>query len=101
MEVNATTADRIRRQARRLEKAGNSAKTSVPGTPALVCPTAMHQPLNIPFPGGIAKVLTRDELERSTAWPNAFRSNCKDHRFYEIVEQTLGAEFEHHYVVLE
>jgi predicted N-acyltransferase len=61
----------------------------------------MHQPLNIPFPGGIAKLLTREELERSAAWPNAFRDNCKDHRFYEIVEQTLGSEFEHHYVVLE
>jgi predicted N-acyltransferase len=61
----------------------------------------MHEPLNIPFPGGSAKVLTREELYRSPAWQNAFRDKYKDHRFYEIVEQTLGADFEHHYVVLE
>ena len=55
----------------------------------------------IPFRGGIAKLVTREDLERSPAWQSAFRDKCKDHRFYEITEQTLGPGFEHHYVVLQ
>lgn len=56
---------------------------------------------SIPFPGGVAKIVTRAQLEDCPAWRNAFRDKCKDHRFYEITEQTLGPDFEHHYVILE
>ncbi|PZR71712.1 MAG: GNAT family N-acetyltransferase [Chthoniobacterales bacterium] len=55
----------------------------------------------IPFPNGVARVLSRADLENCEAWQHAFERNCKDHRFYEIVEQTLDSKFEHHYLLLE
>ncbi len=53
------------------------------------------------FPGGIANLVSRADLERCAGWREAFRDKCKDHRFYEIIEQTLANDFEHHYLVLE
>ena len=58
-------------------------------------------PQTIPFPSGLARVVSLAELQGCAAWQNAFASKCKDHRFYEIVEQTLDAKFEHHYLLLE
>src|SRR5437764_2484435 len=55
----------------------------------------------IPFPQGAAKVVTLAELQNCDAWELAFRNKCKDHRYYEIVEETLEGDFEHHYLVLE
>jgi len=55
----------------------------------------------IPFPQGVAKVITLAELQNCNAWKGAFRSRCKNHRYYEIVEETLEGKFEHHYLVLE
>ena len=55
----------------------------------------------IPFPRGLARVLSRAELEHCEAWKKAFAGKCKDHRFYEIVEQTLDSKFEHSYLLLE
>jgi hypothetical protein len=55
----------------------------------------------IPFPEGVAKVVTRAELQDSDAWKRAFRNECKDHRYYEIVEETLEGGFEYHYLLLE
>jgi predicted N-acyltransferase len=52
-------------------------------------------------PGGAAKLVSRQELEQSDAWPRAFAIRCKDHRYYEILEQTLHDGFEHHYLVIE
>jgi predicted N-acyltransferase len=43
----------------------------------------------------------RDELKTVDAWTRAFTGKTKDHRFYEIVADTLGSEFEHHYLALE
>ncbi|HXM33475.1 MAG TPA: GNAT family N-acetyltransferase, partial [Chthoniobacterales bacterium] len=57
--------------------------------------------LTIPFPSGLARVLSLAELQDCPAWPSAFATKSKDHRFYEIVEQTLDSNFEHHYLVLE
>lgn len=54
----------------------------------------------ISLPRGIAKVVTRAELQDCDAWRQAFRDKCKDHRYYEIVEETLEGDFEHHYLVL-
>src|SRR5713226_1839042 len=56
---------------------------------------------SIPSPQGAAKVVTRAELQNCDAWKHAFRNKCKDHRYYEIVEETLGGDFEHHYLLLE
>jgi predicted N-acyltransferase len=55
----------------------------------------------IPLPEGVARIVTRTELQRSEAWRQAFENRCKDHRFYEIVEQTLANDFEYRYWLLE
>jgi predicted N-acyltransferase len=55
----------------------------------------------IPFPRGVAKVVTLAELQNSDEWKRAFRDKCKDHRYYEIVEETLEGGFEYHYLLLE
>jgi len=55
----------------------------------------------IPIPNGLAKIVSRAELQNSDAWLRAFQDKCKDHRYYEIVEETLEGDFEHHYFVLE
>lgn len=55
----------------------------------------------IPVPNGVAKIISLADLQNCDEWPRAFRNKCKDHRYYEIVEETLDGNFEHHYVVLE
>jgi predicted N-acyltransferase len=55
----------------------------------------------IAFPLGIARILSRADLDHCDAWKSAFAGKCKDHRFYEIVEQTLDSKFEHSYLLLE
>lgn len=55
----------------------------------------------IPFPQGAVKVVTRAELQNCGAWKRAFENKCKNHRYYEIVEETLEGDFEHHYLLLE
>jgi predicted N-acyltransferase len=55
----------------------------------------------IPFSVGVAHVLSRADLASHEAWPRAFEGKTKDHRFYEIVADTLGSNFEHHYLLLE
>ena len=56
----------------------------------------------IPLPQGVAKVVTLAELKHCDAWKRAFQSKCHDHRYYEIVEETLlKNDFEHHYLKLE
>src|ERR1700745_4347585 len=54
-----------------------------------------------PFSQGMAKVLTLGELRNCGAWQRALQNKCKDHRYYEIVEETLECGFEHHYLLLE
>jgi predicted N-acyltransferase len=55
----------------------------------------------IPFSQGIAKIVTLAQLQNRDAWERAFGKKCKDHRYYEIVDETLDGGFEHHYVLLE
>ena len=55
----------------------------------------------IPIPDGTARVVTRTELQNSQAWQQAFQDKYKDHRYYELVEQTLDNDFDFHYAVLE
>src|SRR6476469_6630783 len=55
----------------------------------------------IPFSDGVARVLSRADLGSHEVWTRAFEGKTKDHRFYEIVADTLGSNFEHHYVLLE
>jgi hypothetical protein len=56
---------------------------------------------SILVPQGFVNVLTGVELQNCDAWKRAFQNRCKDHRYYEIVEQTLQNDFEHHYLLLE
>src|SRR5213082_1981669 len=55
----------------------------------------------IPFAQGVAKVVTRTELQNCDTWKRALQDKCKNHRYYEIVDETLDGNFEHHYFVLE
>src|SRR3954451_5789028 len=55
----------------------------------------------VQFDEGVAKVLQLRELQNCEAWKRALQNNCKDHRYYEIVEETLDFGFEHYYLVLE
>lgn len=55
----------------------------------------------IPFSHGVARVLSRADLRNYEPWTRAFTGKSKDHRFYEIVADTLGSKFEHHYLLLE
>lgn len=55
----------------------------------------------IPFPEGIAHILSREELQQCDSWRHAFAGKSKDHRFYEIVADTLEGQFEHYYLLLE
>src|SRR5881275_2452789 len=61
----------------------------------------MEERGSISFPHGIAKIVTGAELEGNSVWPRAFRDKHKDHRYYEIVEQTLAQDFEYRYLLLE
>jgi predicted N-acyltransferase len=55
----------------------------------------------ITIPDGRARLLTRAEIEGFEPWRESFRHLCKDHRYYEIVDDTLRDGFEHHYLLLE
>ena len=65
------------------------------------------QTINMPhvnairFSQGAAKALQLRELQNSESWKPALEHKCKDHRYYEIVEETLECGFEHHYLQLE
>src|SRR5437660_3445760 len=54
----------------------------------------------ISFPDGVAKVVALSDIQNREAWKRAFQDLCKDHRYYEIVEETLEG-FEHHYLAVE
>src|SRR5437764_11867398 len=49
---------------------------------------------------GTAAVVSPDELQQYEDWPSAFQDCCKDHRFYEIIEETLANDFEYQYLIL-
>jgi predicted N-acyltransferase len=64
-------------------------------------PVPFMQPCIIPLSDGRARVLSRSELEHIEAWKTTFNDKCKDHRFYEIMAQTLEADFRYQYLALE
>jgi predicted N-acyltransferase len=55
----------------------------------------------IPLSHGLVRVVTRVELQNCGAWKLAFQNRCNDHRYYEIVEEALENDFEHHYLRVE
>ncbi len=52
------------------------------------------------FPGGSAVVVSGTTVRELPEWRALFREQCKDSRYYEIVEQTLENDFAFHYLVL-
>ncbi len=50
---------------------------------------------------GPARVVHSARDIDSELWTRAFAGHCKDHRYYEIAEQTLGEQFDHRYLILE
>jgi len=54
----------------------------------------------ISFPEGTATIATGAELRDYDVWSYAFRAQCKDHRYYEIIEETLDNDFEYQYLLL-
>lgn len=64
-------------------------------------PVQMKDQRTIPVRDGVARILKGGELQQCDAWREAFSRRCKDHRFYEIIEQTLRSGFEHRYLLLE
>jgi predicted N-acyltransferase len=55
----------------------------------------------IRIPHGFAKITSLADLQNCDAWPRAFQNKCKDHRYYEVVEETLQNDFAHYYLRLE
>ena len=55
----------------------------------------------IELEGGRAYIASLAELDGCEAWRAAFIDQCKDHRYYRLVEQTLTAGFIYRYFVLE
>jgi hypothetical protein len=50
---------------------------------------------------GHLAVLSRVEVEQCRRWPSAFASERKDHRYYEIVEDTIQREFDYRYFAIK
>ena len=61
----------------------------------------MPRSISVPTPHCAAKMVTRFELRNCEAWQRAFHNKCKDHRYYEIVDETVNGAFEHNYLLLE
>src|SRR6516225_7068833 len=55
----------------------------------------------IQFDNGPVKVVHLPELQNCDAWKRALQNKCQDHRYYEIVDETLECGFEHHYLVFQ
>jgi predicted N-acyltransferase len=55
----------------------------------------------VPFAQGTARILTLSGVRNLDAWKRAFEGKCKDHRYYELIEETLANDFEYHYALVE
>jgi hypothetical protein len=53
------------------------------------------------LPEGSVTVVQLREVQNCDAWKRALRNKCKDHRYYEIVEETLEGGFDYRYLLLE
>jgi predicted N-acyltransferase len=60
----------------------------------------MSVPCTISFSEGSAIIATGPELRKHESWSSAFQAQCKDHRYYEIIEETLDNDFEYQYLLL-
>src|SRR5262249_9248496 len=51
-------------------------------------------------PPSCLEVIRRDDLAQVPCWRSAFANERKDHRYYELVEDTLHSEFDYRYFVI-
>src|SRR3982074_2131552 len=61
----------------------------------------MHDDVVVPFAQGTARILTLSGVRNLEAWKRAFQNKCKDHRYYELIDETLANDFEYRYALLE
>jgi hypothetical protein len=52
-------------------------------------------------PGGTVRIASRNEISGSSHWQTAFARERKDHRYYELVEDTLKESFKYGYFIIE
>jgi Peptidogalycan biosysnthesis/recognition len=52
-------------------------------------------------PGGTIRIASRDEFSGLLHWQSAFAKERKDHRFYELLEDTLKNGFKYGYLIIE
>ncbi len=57
--------------------------------------------LRFTTPHGVVHVVEREQLLQCEPWKQAFASSRKDHRYYEIVEDTIKQGFDYRYVICE
>ena len=53
-----------------------------------------------PVANGEIELVSGRDLANYPEWKHVFAASYKDHRYYEIIEETLNCDFEHHYFVL-
>jgi hypothetical protein len=51
-------------------------------------------------PAGRVDILSRAELVRCPSWTGAFSAGRKDHRYYELIQDTIMPEFDYRYFVV-
>jgi Acetyltransferase (GNAT) domain len=60
----------------------------------------VRSPMSKPSDSLRLEVVGRDELAKFPCWRRAFANERKDHRYFELVEDTLHPEFEYRYFVM-
>jgi hypothetical protein len=55
------------------------------------------EPGSVAVPGGSVEVVSRLEAMQCRHWTNSFGAEAKDRRYYELVEDTIHAEFDYRY----
>src|SRR5579864_6809289 len=67
---------------------------------AQVIGAATSFPRDVAGPRCTVANVSRAELARTRHWTSAFAGKRKDHRYYELLEDTLAQGFEHRYFVI-
>jgi predicted N-acyltransferase len=57
--------------------------------------------LTFPLPHGVARVLSRRQLDEVPEWRQMFAGSCKDRRYYELTADTLTDGFEYEFLLIE
>src|ERR1700751_5340706 len=63
--------------------------------------TDRARPTSLPIAGKTIRLASRNEISQSPHWRTAFARERKDHRYYELVEDTLKDGFTYGYFAVE